>query len=379
MRFLFLVQGEGRGHMTQAMTLCDMLEENGYKVCAVMVGAANQRQIPSFFTQHFTCPVHEVDSPKFITDRYGKSVDIPATIIKNVLGSRRYLKSLGSLHRLVTECRPDVIINFYDFLGGIYAAYYKPSARYVVIGHQYLSHHPEFPFAPGKRSDKRLLLLNNHISALKADLKLALSFRPYPDHTVDRLKVVPPLVREAVKCQQVTDEGYLLVYMVNHGYADQVVKWHKKNPDVRLHCFWHHKDYADAYSPHKNLTFHPLDGEKFMKMMACCRAYVSTAGFESVCEAMYLGKPALLVPVEGHYEQACNAVDATVSGAGVQASRFDLDKLMQFLPHYDQAGDTFKKWVDSAEAHLLKLLTGSASGQKDYRDTAEAKEELYYA
>ena len=36
-----------------------------------------------------------------------------------------------------------------------------------------------------------------------------------------------------------------------------------------------------------------------------CKAYASTAGFESVCEAMYLGKPILMVPA--HIEQDCNA------------------------------------------------------------------------
>ena len=32
MRFLFIVQGEGRGHLTQALTLEDMLRRNGHEV-----------------------------------------------------------------------------------------------------------------------------------------------------------------------------------------------------------------------------------------------------------------------------------------------------------------------------------------------------------
>lgn len=52
--------------------------------------------------------------------------------------------------------------------------------------------------------------------------------------------------------------------------------------------------------------------------MAGCKAYASTAGFESVCEAMYLGKPILMVPA--HIEQDCNAYDAEKSGAGIISS-----------------------------------------------------------
>ena len=43
----------------------------------------------------------------------------------------------------------------------------------------------------------------------------------------------------------------------------------------------------------ETLSFHQLDDVKFLNYMAGCRAYASTAGFESICEAMYLGKPVL--------------------------------------------------------------------------------------
>ena len=46
------------------------------------------------------------------------------------------------------------------------------------------------------------------------------------------------------------------------------------------------------------LTFHKLHGEKFLRLMASSRGVACTAGFESVSEAAYLGKPLLMVPVE---------------------------------------------------------------------------------
>ena len=53
------------------------------------------------------------------------------------------------------------------------------------------------------------------------------------------------------------------------------------------------------------LSFYQLDDVEFLRQMAGCKAYASTAGFESVCEAMYLG-PILMVPA--HIEQDCNAI-----------------------------------------------------------------------
>ena len=76
------------------------------------------------------------------------------------------------------------------------------------------------------------------------------------------------------------------------------------------------------------LSFHQLDDVKFLRYMAGCKAYATTAGFESVCEAMYLGKPLLMVPA--HIEQDCNAYDAFRSGAGVISEEFDLERLLDF-------------------------------------------------
>ena len=38
MRFLFIVQGEGRGHLTQALALEEMLTRNGHEIVEVLVG-----------------------------------------------------------------------------------------------------------------------------------------------------------------------------------------------------------------------------------------------------------------------------------------------------------------------------------------------------
>ena len=65
----------------------------------------------------------------------------------------------------------------------------------------------------------------------------------------------------------------------------------------------------------ETLSFHQIDDVKFLNAMAGCKAYASTAGFESICEAMYLGKPVLMVPA--HIEQDCNAYDAMKAGAGI--------------------------------------------------------------
>ena len=62
MKYLFVVQGEGRGHMTQAITLEKMLRKNGHEVVGIMVGTSATRKIPEFFLRAVSAPVSEYTS-----------------------------------------------------------------------------------------------------------------------------------------------------------------------------------------------------------------------------------------------------------------------------------------------------------------------------
>ncbi len=91
--------------------------------------------------------------------------------------------------------------------------------------------------------------------------------------------------------------------------------------------------------------------------MKDCSGYVSTAGFESICEAMYLGKPVMMVPTEGQFEQECNAIDAVKSNAGISSKNFDISILLDYLPKHKSVKIEFGSWIDQAEKIFLKELT----------------------
>jgi UDP:flavonoid glycosyltransferase YjiC (YdhE family) len=94
MRFLFVIQGEGRGHMTQAMALYQLLSRRGHEVCDVVIGTSDRREIPSFFNEQIHCPIHRIQSPNFVTDSRQKSIRIGATISKNLRQLPAYYDSL---------------------------------------------------------------------------------------------------------------------------------------------------------------------------------------------------------------------------------------------------------------------------------------------
>lgn len=66
MKVLFIVQGEGRGHLTQAITLEEILRRNGHEVVEVLVGKSNTRRLPGFFNRSIQAPVKRFLSPNFL-------------------------------------------------------------------------------------------------------------------------------------------------------------------------------------------------------------------------------------------------------------------------------------------------------------------------
>ncbi len=358
MKFLFIVQGEGRGHMTQAISFANLLAAQGHELVGVVVGKSPRRKIPGFFERKIGAPIHPVESPNFECDGSDKKILIGKTLWKNSLRLKTFWSSLKKINQVVDETQPDVILNFYDLLGGLYNFIFRPKALFWVVGHQYLTDHPDFPFAPDRPLDKLLFLLNTRITALGADERLALSFFP-PENSPASIRVVPPLLRREIMALTPAGGDFYLAYLVNPGYAEEVIFFAKANPHLQIKAYWDKKDAAETEYPLPNLSFHRVNDQTFLGDMAACRGLACTAGFESVCEAMYLGKPVMMIPVAGQYEQACNALDAVASGAGIASGNFDFGKLERAQKKDAEASLRFQEWVETWPGLFQRLVAGA--------------------
>lgn len=358
MKFIFIVQGEGRGHSTQAIALREMLVTNGHEVCAVLIGKSKRRETPAFFFEKIKAPVIGFQSPNFVLDRQNKGLKIRKSFLLNLLRTRAYLASLKIIDNIVKEHQPDVVINFYDLLAGLYSFFYKGRRgfRFISISHHFLFQHPDFEFPRGHLTDRFLLHLLSSITSAKSDIKLALSFVPMKDLPDQRLFVVPPLLRNEVQKLQVEDLDFVLTYIVNDGYAEEIMAWHKKNTHIKMVCFWDRKESGNYFLPHKNLIFKQLNDGDFLEHLRTCSGYASSAGFESICEAMYLGKPVMMVPTANHFEQLCNSLDAEKAGAGFRNDEFDISLLTNYLQSHKNQVEKFRKWVDWRGGKILDLI-----------------------
>ena len=146
--------------------------------------------------------------------------------------------------------------------------------------------------------------------------------------------------------------------MLNSGFAEEVQAWHAQHPEVEMHFFWDKADVPDTYELQPGLPMHRINDTKFLQSMAGCGGYATTSGFESVCEALYMGKPAILVPV--HIEQECNGYDAMKVGAGVVSDHFDIDRLLELMQGY-KPNVEFRAWCDEPEQRIIDAIKSTVA------------------
>ncbi len=354
MKYLFVVQGEGRGHFTQALSMKSLLERNGHEVVGVMVGSSARRTLPEFFIKKMDTKIIQFLSPNFLPTPKGKKTFLLASILYNLLLAPAYIASIFNIRREIDKNKPDVIINFYELLCGITYGVFNPEIPMVNVAHQYYFLTPEFRYTGDKKKEFKLLNFYSRLTALNAQRILALSFRINDKSYYGKIAIVPPLLRREVINREVQNGDYIHGYILNKGYIDELMEWSNSDRKQKLHFFWDKKDADKTVDITEQLTMHTLDDKLFLKYMAGCKGYATTAGFESVCEAMYLQKPVLMVPT--HIEQECNAIDALRSDAGVSSDKFNLNLLLDFIPSYSKSIE-FKFWVHAAERLFIYELT----------------------
>ncbi len=366
MRFLFFVKGDGRGHITQALALAPLLEARGHTVGPFVVGCAPETRLPAFLHEKAALPIEKVYSPNFVPDSKNQGISWGRTVLHGARNLMSYRQTFATITRMIDTFKPDVIVNMYEPALALYSLRKAVRAPVIHIAHQYLMLHGVFVFPPGRALEKHTVLNYTRLTKLGSSKMLALSFYDVPDDEQQKIYPVPPLLRSEVFDRTSALGDHFLVYVLNHGLADDVRAFNKRYPDMPVHAFWNNADAPQTLNASPTLTFHQLNDTLFLDKMASCRGVACTAGFETVSEAFYYRKPALLMPSPGQYEQFANAFDAETVGAGRMVSTLDLCLLNEFLPHYNPKHDAYLAWMDQATAKILYHLENPLADGRGY-------------
>ena len=238
MKFLFIIQGEGKGHLTQALTLEEMLTRNGHHVVEVLVGKSSTNTLPGFFNRGINAPVKRFLSPHFSSSTDEKKMDMRKSLGNNLSHLPEFYRSMCYINHRIKNTGADVVINFYELLTGLTYALFRPSIPCICIGHQYLYLHPEFAFPDKSTVKQSLLKLYTRMTSYRSVKRIALSMTDMQSDKSQHLAVVPPLLRSEIKAIIPEQEDYINGYMMHKGLIDSIEEFHKAFPDIQLQFFW---------------------------------------------------------------------------------------------------------------------------------------------
>lgn len=339
----------------QAVVLEEMLLRRGHEVVEILVGESSSRTLPGYFNRTVQAPVKRFISPRLLTTEYGGRFHLGRNLLYNLLCAPEYLRSMCYINHRIRKTKVDAVINFHEVLAGLTYFFFRPSVPYVAVGREYIFLHRDFEFPAVSRFRLLMMRLYTRLTSLRARKRLALSFRKMEADPVNNVAVVPPLLRREVTSLSSEAGDYLHGLLARPAFVDDVLTFHQSEPTVPMQFFWDNPDAGEVTRVDKNLTFYQPDDTAFLNALARCRAYAGVAAFDLICEAKFLGKPMLMVPVR--WEQVCNAWDAERSGAGITGTSFALRPLLDFAEKYSPDRD-FVYWVRSCERRLLGELEG---------------------
>lgn len=349
-----VVQGEGRGHMTQAIAAVRFLVDAGHAIEAVLVGTSRHRSVPDYFVDRMPAEVVRFEAPTQVPDPRRVGVSVARTAFDGLRRLPSFFASGLDVHRRTASA--DVVVNLLDLVAGASRVVYGSRVPAICVAHNYLFGHPALAGAPGGVLARSFLRLYTDVTAARSSARVALSFSPLSGDPA-RLQVAPPLLRPGLDRLEPHDGGYLMAYALNPGYGDLLAAWQRRNPGVRVHCYLDGGAEALSVTPGPAFHAHALDQDAFLNRLAGCRAYVGSAGFESLCEAHWLGKPVLAVPTAGQLEQRLNAWDAERCGVARAGTYDDLDGwwAAPAAPSPD-AVSTFRAWVARAPEVFVEAV-----------------------
>jgi len=359
LRIGFVVQGEGRGHMTQALALARFVRDAGHEVSRVWVGVSPHRSLPPYFVRGIDAEVDTFAAPVQVPDRRGIAMSPANTVADVVRRIPDFARATRKIHDGTRQL--DLVVNFLDLLGGMSRVLHASAVPSVAVAHNYIFLHPELHPLPGSPLQRKAVLVWTRATAARSALCLALSFTPRPAVRAQRLEVAPPLLRAGLDAVPTSDEGFLLAYALNPGYGDLLAAWQRARPHVEVRCYVDGGAGALRSTPGPGFQVRDLDQERFLRDLGRCRAFVGSAGFEAICEAFYLGKPVLAVPTARHFEQELNAWDAERHGVARAGTYRDLDPFWACAPRPcpDRLG-AFRAWVRQAPALHVEAVERAA-------------------
>jgi uncharacterized protein (TIGR00661 family) len=305
MKGILIIQGEGRGHISQAISYCQRNKDIEI-VCLII---SCQREIKDEYFEYFgNIPLIQLKSLNlFYKD--GR-VSLSKTFFNNLLRLPIFIKNLSIVNKWIKHYDPDLVLNFYEPLSILSTTFNK--TKKISIANQYLFYLDNWK-VPHKNKKYFSINIWNNITSFNSDQILAPSFIQFPKN--GKVETIKPLIRDEIKGKLEKTEKYTLVYLIDEYYINLFKEYARKKEEKYV-LFCDNKFITPEYKKNlpKNIELFEIDFHLFTEKLLKCEKVIATGGFQLICEALYLNKRIEIIPL--HYEQEINGYNLEIHKLG---------------------------------------------------------------
>ena len=287
MKILYAIQTTGNGHLARAQNIIPRIKEVA-ELEIITSGPKNDFLLEEKPIKHFTGVTF------FYTDN--GSVNWLKTVFLN-----NYFK----FFKEVLSCpvkKYDLIINDFEPVSAWSARF--NNIKCFELTNQYSMSLSRVP--KPKSYNKLILWAIRYI--IPSKLGYGYHYKKYTD------RIFFPIIRDKIRNLRLTTSDEIIVYLPTYSPSNLIKIINKLTVKKRWTIFS-----LDAKKKEKifGVNVEPLSEDIFLKKFASCYGIVCAGGFATTSEAIFLGKPMIVVPVEGQIEQQFNAAALKQEGVTV--------------------------------------------------------------
>lgn len=350
MNILFIVHGNGNGHQTQAIALKEELEKRGHHVSKCVLTSSGNTRKGNLIENEFE------DFSKiagFELKYKDGTLDFLRTAIGNMFKSPKIAWAMNQINNMVRFYSPDLVVSFYDPIYQIAQKLYNFNVPYVSVGHMYMFEDRNFDF---HEYDARFSFLKiyNRLTCMDSKEVYSLSYL-HSDNP--NLVTTGPILRDSILNAEldVGDENKISGYFHHLSDAKRMCRALEKYKSFSTVIFSNTKKRICF----ENSEIRPINSEDFVKNVSASKLFVSSSGFESTSESIFLGKKVLTIPIQNHIEQElnCKCLESSDFAFPLYSWENIDDKISRFLFDFEPNMEDIESFRDYARSSRSTIVS----------------------
>lgn len=333
---IYGVAGEGMGHAIRSAVVIEHLLKK-HEVVIVSSGKAFY-----YLSKRFN-NVYKIMGLRFVIKK-NKVKDIRTffyNVIRILKGS---LKSIRIIKHLIKKNKIDIAITDFEPFTNMAAG----RLPLISIDNIHIIQNCRVEVS---KKNLRLYLIARwviHIFAYNADYFLITTFF-FPKIRGKNTFLFAPVLREPIlNANKKSENEYILVYQSSDSNKRLIRDIKNVNYNFLVYGFLGKKK--------KNITFREFNERDFIKDLANCTAVITNGGNLLISEAIFLGKPVLVIPILKHFEQLMNAAYFKKLGYGLYIRKSNEKAISKFISNIDFYKTNLRKYRRSDNSKFFEKL-----------------------